>query len=83
MSSGFAQPHGEERDRAEYRQPVAEDPLLIMAMDHRESFGRVLFGVRDDNPTQAGRYDRDLKTAIIVKTAQHLGRRAPEQTLIT
>lgn len=26
------------------------DPLLIMAMDHRESFGRTLFGVRDDRP---------------------------------
>ena len=30
--------------------PSAEDPLLIMAMDHRESFGRSLFGVRDDHP---------------------------------
>ena len=59
--------------------PSREDPLLIKAMDHRESFGRVLFGVRDDNPSQAGRYDRDLKTAIIVKTAQHLGRRAAER----
>jgi len=26
------------------------DPLLIMAMDHRESFGRTLFGVKDDRP---------------------------------
>ncbi|HEV2374838.1 MAG TPA: DUF2090 domain-containing protein [Streptosporangiaceae bacterium] len=30
--------------------PSRGDPLLIMAMDHRESFGRTLFGVRDDNP---------------------------------
>lgn len=30
--------------------PSAEDPLLIMAMDHRESFGRSLFGVTGDKP---------------------------------
>ncbi len=30
--------------------PSLEDPFLIMAMDHRESFGRSLFGVRDDRP---------------------------------
>ena len=30
--------------------PSGGDPLLIMAMDHRESFGRTLFGVRDDRP---------------------------------
>jgi myo-inositol catabolism protein IolC len=30
--------------------PSAAEPLLIMAMDHRESFGRSLFGVRDDRP---------------------------------
>lgn len=30
--------------------PSAEDPLLILAMDHRESFGRTLFGVTDDRP---------------------------------
>ena len=35
--------------------PSREDPLLIMAMDHRESFGRSLFGVRDDNPGAAQR----------------------------
>jgi hypothetical protein len=27
--------------------PSAAEPLLIMAMDHRESFGRSLSGVRD------------------------------------
>src|SRR5262249_44571332 len=31
------------------------DPLMIMAMDHRESFGRTLFGVRDDNPDERQR----------------------------
>ena len=30
--------------------PSRDDPLLILAMDHRESFGRTLFGVRDDHP---------------------------------
>ena len=30
--------------------PSAAEPLLILAMDHRASFGRSLFGVRDDQP---------------------------------
>lgn len=30
--------------------PSPEDPLLILAMDHRASFGRSLFGVQDDQP---------------------------------
>jgi myo-inositol catabolism protein IolC len=30
--------------------PSRENPLLILAMDHRESFGRTLFGVTDDHP---------------------------------
>src|SRR5215831_7557075 len=30
--------------------PSRENPLLIMAMDHRETFGRTLFGVTDDHP---------------------------------
>jgi myo-inositol catabolism protein IolC len=30
--------------------PSRGNPLLIMAMDHRESFGRTLFGVKDDKP---------------------------------
>jgi len=32
-------------------QPTGTHPLLILAMDHRESFGRTLFDVRDDAPT--------------------------------
>ena len=31
-------------------QPRHHDPLFILAMDHRESFGKTLFGVRDDAP---------------------------------
>jgi myo-inositol catabolism protein IolC len=40
--------------RHEYR-PSAADPLLILAMDHRASFGRSLFGVSDDRPDQGQR----------------------------
>jgi myo-inositol catabolism protein IolC len=35
--------------------PSREDPLLILAMDHRESFGRTLFGVTDDHPDERQR----------------------------
>jgi myo-inositol catabolism protein IolC len=31
-------------------QPRHDDPLFILAMDHRESFGRTLFGVQHDDP---------------------------------
>jgi myo-inositol catabolism protein IolC len=31
--------------------PRHDDPLFIMAMDHRGSFGKTLFGVKDDQPT--------------------------------
>ena len=31
-------------------QPRHDDPLFIMAMDHRASFGKTLFGVTDDDP---------------------------------
>jgi myo-inositol catabolism protein IolC len=34
-------------------QPRHDDPLFIMAMDHRESFGKTLFGVKDDDPDDA------------------------------
>lgn len=34
-------------------QPRHDDPLLILAMDHRESFGRTLFGVVHDEPDAA------------------------------
>ena len=32
-------------------QPRHDDPLFIMAMDHRASFGKTLFDVKDDNPS--------------------------------
>lgn len=34
-------------------QPRHDDPLFIMAMDHRDSFGKTLFGVRNDHPDGA------------------------------
>jgi myo-inositol catabolism protein IolC len=36
-------------------QPRHNDPLFILAMDHRESFGRTLFDVKDDDPDSAER----------------------------
>jgi len=33
--------------------PSSKDPLLILAMDHRASFGRSLFNVQDDQPDAA------------------------------
>jgi myo-inositol catabolism protein IolC len=33
--------------------PTHDDPLLILAMDHRASFGKTLFAVKDDNPDDA------------------------------
>jgi myo-inositol catabolism protein IolC len=34
-------------------QPRHDDPLFILAMDHRESFGRTLFDVKNDAPDPA------------------------------
>jgi len=34
-------------------QPRHDDPLFILAMDHRESFGKTLFDVKDDEPDRA------------------------------
>jgi myo-inositol catabolism protein IolC len=36
-------------------QPKHDDPLFILAMDHRESFGRTLFDVKGDDPDRAER----------------------------
>jgi myo-inositol catabolism protein IolC len=33
--------------------PQHDDPLFILAMDHRESFGRTLFDVKQDDPDSA------------------------------
>ena len=34
-------------------EPRHHDPLFILAMDHRESFGRTLFAVKHDDPDPA------------------------------
>src|ERR1700722_17703277 len=39
----------------QHRRPSRADPLLILAMDHRASFGRSLFAVANDQPTEAQR----------------------------
>jgi myo-inositol catabolism protein IolC len=47
------------------RRASRADPLLILAMDHRASFGRSLFAVADDQPTEAQRAAmRAAKTLI-------------------
>ncbi len=45
-------------------QPRHDDPLFILAMDHRESFGKTLFGVKDDDP--------DRVQAAAMKAAKRL-----------
>jgi myo-inositol catabolism protein IolC len=63
-------------------QPRHDDPLFIMAMDHRESFGRTLFGVKDDDPDRAERTAMEsakllifdgLQTALPAVTRGHIG----------
>jgi myo-inositol catabolism protein IolC len=41
--------------REHRRRPSHTDPLLILAMDHRASFGRSLFAVVNDQPTEPQR----------------------------
>jgi myo-inositol catabolism protein IolC len=45
--------------------PSLEDPLLMLAMDHRESFGRFLFGVRDDRPVAGQRAAMEAAKRLI------------------
>lgn len=45
--------------------PSAEDPLLILAMDHRASFGKSLFGVTDDRPDQGQRAAMEAAKELI------------------
>jgi myo-inositol catabolism protein IolC len=42
-------------------QPRHDDPLFILAMDHRDSFGKTLFGVQDDKPD--ARQDAAMRAA--------------------
>jgi myo-inositol catabolism protein IolC len=55
--------------------PTHTDPLFILAMDHRESFGRTLFGVVDDHPTAAQlQRMRGAKATIFAGLEQAAGR---------
>jgi myo-inositol catabolism protein IolC len=63
-------------------QPRHDDPLFILAMDHRESFGRTLFDVKDDDPDRAERAAmmsakqlifEGLQTALPHVTSGHAG----------
>jgi len=45
-------------------QPRHDDPLFILAMDHRDSFGKTLFGVENDNP--------DITQLAAMKSAKQL-----------
>ena len=56
--------------------PSAAQPLFIMAMDQRDSFGG-LFGVQDDQPTEAQLADmRDAKMLIFTAARRVLNARA-------
>jgi myo-inositol catabolism protein IolC len=45
--------------------PTAANPLLIMAMDHRASFGKSLFEVKDDSPTDDQRAAMEQAKRVI------------------
>jgi myo-inositol catabolism protein IolC len=54
--------------------PRHDDPLFILAMDHRESFGKTLFGVQDDDPDpaqaaamRAAKHDLQIRPGLITR----------------
>jgi myo-inositol catabolism protein IolC len=57
--------------------PRHDDPLFILAMDHRESFGRTLFNVKDDDPDSA---ERQAMTSAKQLIYQGLQRALPSVT---
>jgi myo-inositol catabolism protein IolC len=57
--------------------PRHDDPLFILAMDHRESFGRTLFHVKDDDPDSA---ERTAMTSAKQLIYQGLQRALPSVT---
>ncbi len=61
--------------RQEHWRPTHDDPLFILAMDHRESFGTTLFGVKDDSPTAAQRASMAQAKSLIY---QGLTQAAPQ-----
>jgi myo-inositol catabolism protein IolC len=53
--------------------PRHDDPLFILAMDHRESFGRTLFGVVDDNPTDGQRHAMQAAKLLVYRGLELAG----------
>jgi myo-inositol catabolism protein IolC len=51
-------------------QPGHDDPLFILAMDHRESFGRTLFHVKDDDPDRAQRTAMESAKQLVFEGLQ-------------
>jgi len=51
--------------------PSAAQPLFILAMDHRDSFGRTLFGVKD-TPTDQQLADMRSAKSLIFEAAERL-----------
>jgi myo-inositol catabolism protein IolC len=47
--------------------PRHDDPLFILAMDHRESFGRTLFDVVDDRPTDEQQHAMQAAKAVVYR----------------
>ncbi len=52
-------------------QPSADDPLFIMAMDHRASFAKSLFDI-SGNPTEAERHRMQDAKMVIYEGARHV-----------
>ncbi len=53
--------------RQEHWRPTHDDPLFILAMDHRESFGTTLFYVKDDAPTASQRARMEQAKSLIYR----------------
>src|SRR3954453_11299845 len=58
-------------------QPRHEDPLLILAMDHRGSFGKTLFDVADDRPTNEQRSAMHKAKKLIYRGLLHAAPQLP------
>jgi myo-inositol catabolism protein IolC len=54
--------------------PRHDDPVFILAMDHRESFGRTLFNVVDDNPTEDQLHAMQAAKSLVYRGLEVAGR---------
>lgn len=59
-------------------QPRHDDPLFILAMDHRGSFGKSLFGVADDNPTSEQHAHMVAAKSVIFRGLQQAQSQLPQ-----